>query len=217
VLAYDTAQARAIAIADLVTTGTAMQYPTKVLAPVESQQAQEFHAQQRKLWQEHASWERFLIISNLSGLPDLEVTTARLVRNQRELGDSFKVVLGEAGGDQLTQMLVDHVAGEVSVIEAMKAENEMAAGAARAMWVANADQLAAFLSAGIPALDAAQVRVEMRDHLEHTSAQAAHRLAAEYRQEIDDFDAALTGGLEFADSLSAGVATQGGDQSVPAN
>ena len=215
ILAYDTAAERGIVIADTITTATATQYPDKVMAPSESAGEQDFHEQQRRLWQDHDSWERFVIISKVSGLADLEATTARLLRNQRELGDSFKPVIGDAAGNQLTRMLEDHVTGMLSVLDSGTAENETGAGAARAVWLANADQIAAFLAASIPTLDPAQMQVDMRDHLENTGTQAAHRVAGQYQAEIDAFDVGLGHSLEFADTLTAGAATQNGAQSVP--
>lgn len=209
ILAYDTAQDRALSISDTVTAATATQYPAKVLAPVESQGEQDFHVKQRKLWQEHVSWECFLIISTVSGLADLQATTDRLLRNQRDLGDSLKPAIGEAAGNQLTQLLVDHVAGAASTL----ANGDTSA--AGTVWIANADQIAALLSASIPSLDAAKVKASLDQHLELTAAEAAHRMAGEYQAEINAFDAALTEALDLADMITSGAATQSGAQSVP--
>jgi len=45
--------------------------------------AQDFHDAMRKLWEDHITWTRLVIISTFADLPDLEPTTQRLCLNRR--------------------------------------------------------------------------------------------------------------------------------------
>src|SRR4051794_38895285 len=65
--------------------------------PVVSQSAVRFHDAMRKLWEDHISWTRNVIISfevNVSDssatLPDLGATLDRLFQNQVDIGNAIK-------------------------------------------------------------------------------------------------------------------------------
>jgi hypothetical protein len=45
---------------------------------------QEFHADMRRLWEDHITWTRLFIVSAAADLPDLDATTARLLQNQTD-------------------------------------------------------------------------------------------------------------------------------------
>src|ERR1041384_8360788 len=59
----------------------------------------------RKLWEDHIVYTRNVIISALAGLPDQGAVTARLLRNQDDLGDAIKPFYGNAAGARLTALL----------------------------------------------------------------------------------------------------------------
>src|SRR5947199_2346274 len=46
-----------------------------------------FRNAMRVLWEEHVTWTRLAIVSFAGNLPDLRATEARLLRNQRDIGD----------------------------------------------------------------------------------------------------------------------------------
>src|SRR5215216_2094069 len=70
-----------------------------------------FHDAMRKLWEDHITWTRLAIISLAHDLPDLPGTSARLLRNQVDIGSAIKPYYGRAAGDQLTALLEEHITG----------------------------------------------------------------------------------------------------------
>src|SRR4051812_17060800 len=53
-----------------------------------------FQDAMRKLWEDHVTWTRLAIVSFAGGLPDLEATEARLLRNQADIGNAIKPYYG---------------------------------------------------------------------------------------------------------------------------
>ena len=48
----------------------------------------------RKLWEDHITWTRLVIVSFAGGLPDLQATEARLLANQVDIGNAIKPYYG---------------------------------------------------------------------------------------------------------------------------
>jgi hypothetical protein len=48
------------------------------------------HDAMRKLWEDHITWTRNVIISVDAGLPDLNTVVARLLQNQTDIGNAIK-------------------------------------------------------------------------------------------------------------------------------
>jgi hypothetical protein len=58
-----------------------------------------------KLWEDHVTWTRVVIIGFAAGSPDLEPALARLLRNQVDIGNAVEPFYGAAAGNQLTRLL----------------------------------------------------------------------------------------------------------------
>ncbi|MCX5150002.1 hypothetical protein OHB36_25065 [Streptomyces sp. NBC_00320] len=171
-----------------------------------TRQAVVFHDQMRKLWEDHITWTRLTIVSFAAGLPDLEPTEQRLLRNQVDLGKAFKPYLGEAAGNQLTTLLREHILGAVEVLEAAKAGDQDRLAAAVAAWYENGQEIADFLSAANPKYwPQAQTRALMREHLDTTLKEATGRLQGNFAADIADYDAVHDHILVMSDFLSCGV------------
>ena len=78
------------------------------LSPVLSVQAQAktdpraFQDAMRKLWEDHITWTRLVILGTFEDLPDLAPSTQRLLQNQEDLGNTIKPFYGEEAGEQAT-------------------------------------------------------------------------------------------------------------------
>ncbi len=163
----------------------------------------------RKLWEDHVTWTRMVIVSFAADLPDLRVAEARLLRNQADIGNAIKPYYGAAAGNALTKLLRAHILGAVPVLEAAKAGRKAELARALKAWYANADQIAAFLSHANPAhWPLATMRQMMHRHLELTTREAVARLGARWSADVAAYDAVHREILEMADMLADGIVAQ---------
>jgi hypothetical protein len=163
----------------------------------------------RKLWEDHITWTRLVIVSTAAGLPDANATTARLLQNQTDIGDAMKPFYGDSAGIRLTALLHDHIIGAANVLTAAKANDQKRLAAAKTAWYANADSIAAFLSGANPgAWTPAATQEMMKEHLDLTLAEAVDQLQGRYPDSVVDYDKVRDAILKMADMLSSGIIRQ---------
>jgi len=168
-----------------------------------------FQDAMRKLWEDHITWTRLFIVSTAGGLPDNSATTARLLQNQVDIGNAVKPYYGDAAGNQLAALLRDHILIAADLVKAAKANNTAGVSDANARWVANADQIAAFLGKANPKnWPEADMRNMMHDHLSLTTEEATDRIKGNYSADIADYDKVHEQILKMADMLSVGIVNQ---------
>lgn len=168
-----------------------------------------FQDAMRKLWEDHVVWTRLFIISAAHGLPDKDVTTARLLQNQTDIGNAIKPFYGDAAGNQLTALLRSHIITAAELVGAAKSGDTAAVRRASTHWYANGDSIATFLAGANPAnwpLDA--MKGALRTHLFHTLEEAKARLGGDYKAEIVAYDTGREHMLQVADILSSGIIAQ---------
>src|SRR5438067_2099339 len=78
-----------------------------------------------KLWEDHITWTRMVIVDFAAGLPDLKTAEARLLRNQADIGNAIKPYYGAAAGKQLTSLLRTHILEAVPVLTNAKAGDKV--------------------------------------------------------------------------------------------
>jgi hypothetical protein len=163
----------------------------------------------QRLWLEHVAWTRLAIVSFTSGLPDLEPTLARLLRNQRDLGNAIKPYYGGAAGNALTGLLREHILIAVDVLKAAKAGDAKALATAQADWRANADEIAGFLTRANPEnWPAPAMRSMMRSHLALTTTEAVARLQGKWALDVRTADAVFRQIRHMATMLTDGIVAQ---------
>jgi plastocyanin len=168
-----------------------------------------FRNDMRQLWEDHIIYTRHVIISVAAGLPDLNPALARLMQNQVDLGNAIKPYYGNAAGDQLTALLKDHISGAGEVLTAAKAGDNAKLANAQKRWVANANDIAAFLSAANPDnWPLATVQDLMKMHLDTTTEEAVARLKGDWAADIAAFDKVHAHILMMSDALSLGIIRQ---------
>ena len=168
-----------------------------------------FHDQMRKLWEDHVTWTRLAIVSFADGSAGFDATAARLLQNQRDIGNAIAPFYGTAAGDRLSGLLHDHITIAVEVLQAVKAGDTAAFTAANTRWYANANDIADFLAAANPrSWPQAVMRADMKAHLDQTLAEAAHELGGQYAASVTDYEAVHAHILMMADQLSAGIVAQ---------
>jgi hypothetical protein len=175
-----------------------------------------FHDAMRKLWEDHITYTRNVIISfELNEpdagtvLPDLQTVVARLLQNQVDIGDAIKPYYGTAAGDQLTNLLQEHIRGAAAVLTALKTNDQAALQTALDAWYANAHEIAVFLSNANPRnWPLAEMDQMMRDHLDTTTAEAVARHDSDWSGDLAAYDRVHEVILEMADMLSNGIIAQ---------
>jgi len=177
--------------------------------PAELFDRQTFHDEMRKLWEDHITWTRLVIVSKLTlptDLPDLSVTVNRLLQNQVDIGDAIEPFFGTAAANQLTQLLTGHIVTAANILAALKAGDTAAMNAAIAAWYANAHEIAVFLSTSNPRfwpLD--EMDQMMKEHLDLTLEEAVARFEGRYADDVRAYDEVHLQILEMADMLSDGI------------
>lgn len=163
----------------------------------------------RKLWEDHITWTRVYIIDVAADLSSADATAQRLLRNQTDIGNAIKPFYGKAAGDKLTALLRGHILTAAELLAAAKAGDNTKFADARTRWYANADEIAAFLSAANPKQwSRAGMRSMMRDHLDLTLQEASARLKGDWAADIAAYDRVHNQILRMADMLSTGIIRQ---------
>src|ERR1044071_1619625 len=89
-----------------------------------------FHDAMRKLWEDHITWTRMVIVGFLADpdatLPDLNASVDRLLQNQTDIGNAIKPFYGDAAGDQLTALLRQHILIAAEILQAAKSGDTVA-------------------------------------------------------------------------------------------
>jgi hypothetical protein len=178
-------------------------------APQFSPKAVAFRSAMDKLWEDHVTWTRIVIIDFAAGLPDLPTAEARLLRNQVDIGNAIKPYYGTAAGKKLTRLLRVHILEAVPVLAAAKAGDKAKLTQALDAWYANADQIAAFLSGANPHnWPLAMTRTMMRRHLALTTKEAVARLQGKWSADVRAYDQVHAEILGMSHMLSSGIIRQ---------
>lgn len=186
-----------------------------VLFPIRAAEAkgktddQPFHDAMRKLWEDHITWTRLVIVSLANDLPDSGPTVQRLLQNQDDIGDAIKPFYGDAAGEKLSALLRDHILIAAEILQAAKSNDTTALNDAIARWYANADDIAVFLNSANPKewpLD--EMKAMMKEHLDLTLQEAVAYLHGDYPASIAAYDQLHLQILGMADMLSDGILKQ---------
>jgi hypothetical protein len=170
---------------------------------------QVFHDAMRKLWEDHVTWTRLVIVSIANDLPDTQATVDRLLQNQADIGDAIKPFYGEEAGNQLTALLREHILIAAEILQAAKEGDTTAQNDAIDRWYANADAIAEFLHAANPEQwPHHEMKMMMREHLDLTLQEAVSYLQGEHTASVAAYDQIHVQILGMADMLSDGIILQ---------
>jgi hypothetical protein len=168
-----------------------------------------FHDAMRKLWEDHITWTRIFIISAAADLPDKATATNRLLQNQVDIGNAIKPYYGEDAGNKLTALLKEHITTAAEVVAAAKANDKAKLDDANRRWLANADQIADFLSSANPkSWPRSEMQSMMHEHLNLTTQEAVARLHSDWAGDVKAYDAVHEQILKMADQLAMGIVAQ---------
>jgi hypothetical protein len=174
--------------------------------PAVSAKSVAFREAMNKLWEDHITWTRMVIVDFAAGLPDLKVAETRLLRNQVDIGNAIKPYYGAAAGNKLTSLLRAHILGAVPVLADAKAGDKAKLTEALNAWYANGHEIAQFLAAAnpqswpLPMMDSM-----MKNHLDLTAQEAVARLQGKWAADVRAYDKVHVEILQMADMLSSGI------------
>jgi hypothetical protein len=168
-----------------------------------------FRNAMRVLWEEHVTWTRLAIVSFAGNLPDLSATEARLLRNQRDIGDAVIPFYGARAGHRLTALLRQHILIAVAILGDVKSGDGDALAKDTSAWYANANRISAFLHAANPRRwPLAALRKMMHRHLKLTTSEAVAELTGKFGASVHAYDMVEHEILGMADMLSTGIIAQ---------
>jgi hypothetical protein len=197
-----------IVLAAIVAAGVLAQ-TSATAAPAQSPKAVALRAAMDKLWEDHITWTRMVIVDFAAGLPDLSTAEARLLRNQTDIGNAIKPYYGRAAGNRLTSLLRTHILEAVPVLQAAKAGDKSKLTASLNAWYANANQIAVFLSKANPRnWQLPMMRQMMKQHLALTTNEAVARLQGNWKADVAAYDAVHVEILHMSAMLSDGIIQQ---------
>jgi hypothetical protein len=167
------------------------------------------HQAMDRLWTDHVTWTRMVIVDFAAGAPSLKPDLARLLRNQVDIGNAIKPFYGAAAGTQLTRLLHTHIMEAVPVLSAAKAGQKTKLAAATKAWYANAHQIAAFLSKANPSSWPLSATTEMMNtHLRLTTDEAVAQLKGRWQASVAAYDRVRAEILMMAGTLADGIVAQ---------
>ncbi len=162
----------------------------------------------RQLWEEHIVYTRNFIISALGGLEDTGKIAERLLRNQDDIGNAVKPIYGEEAGKKLAALLRDHILIAADIVTAAKSGDGDGVAKGQKKWIANADDIAGFLSSANPNWPPQTLKDMLYKHLAFTTTEVVSRLKKDWDADIEAYDKGHAHMLMFADALTDGIVKQ---------
>lgn len=170
--------------------------------------AEQLRSGMHKLWEDHVTWTRNVILNVIDDLPGTNEAVARLLKNQDDIGNAIKPFYGSAGGTELTRLLREHITQAADLLKAAKTNNKQAFDDINKKWVANADEISSFLSKANPNWKLDDMRKMMHEHLKLTTEEAVARLKKDYDGDVKAYDKVHEEILAMADMLTDGIIKQ---------
>ena len=158
-----------------------------------------------KLWEDHVTWTRNVILCLVDGLPGADQAVKRLMQNLVDIGNAVKPFYGDDAGNKLTELLKVHIAISADVVKSAKAGNKIALDSASKIWYANADEISAFLSNANPNWALADMQMMMNHHLKLTTDEAVQRIKKNYDADIIAYDKVHEEILKMSAMLADGI------------
>jgi len=165
-----------------------------------------YHDLWRKLWEDHITWTRIVILGILDDLPGTPAYTTRLLQNPNDMADALRPFYAE-DADELGALITDHLVIAAQILQAIHdsqpTENLIA------QWYANADQIATKMNQMNPTFwPFDETDMMWREHLDATVAEILAHHNGQFQAEVAAYDLVHDLALEMADFFSNGVMRQ---------
>ncbi len=162
----------------------------------------------RQLWDDHMVYTRLFIVSSIAGIEDTGKVAERLLKNQDDIGNAIKPIYGDAAGNKLAALLRDHILIAADIVTAAKAGDNDGVAKGQKRWIANADDIAVFLSGANPNWKVDDLKNMLYKHLATTTSEVVARTKKDWPAEIAAYDEGHAHMMMFADVLTSGIVKQ---------
>ena len=167
-----------------------------------------YHDEWRKLWEDHITWTRVVIIGILDELPGTGDYIARLLQNYEDMEEALAPYYGD-DAEVLGDLIKDHLTIAAELLTAAKNNDTPAFNDAKARWYANAHDIAVQMNEMNPKFwPLAETEQMWVEHLDATLEEATTHLSGDFAGEVAAYDKVHDLALEMADFFSRGVMRQ---------
>ena len=162
-----------------------------------------YHDEWRKLWEDHITWTRVVIIGILDELPGTNAYVDRLLQNYEDMEDALRPYYGDEA-EVLGDLIKDHLVIAAQILTALN--NGQPTDALIASWYANGHDIAVQMNKMNPQAWPLQETDQMwKEHLDATLAEAVDHFTGDFAGEVAAYDMVHDMALDMADFISAGV------------
>ena len=201
---------RKMLLTGVVTAGAVMAGTTPVLSTAAPQKptAIDYRDLWRKLWEDHITWTRVVIIVTLDGRPAAETNAdvTRLLQNPQDMAAALQPFYGDAA-TVYGNLVTDHLVIAKNILDTALLGGDISGQVQQ--WNQNAHAIAVQMNSMNPKFWPLQEAEKMwDDHLEATLEEATDHLSANYTAESIAYDKVHALALEMADFFSDGVTAQ---------
>jgi len=177
-----------------------------------------YHDQWRKLFEDHITWTRLVIVGVANKLPGTDAYTTRLLSNYEDMEDALRGFFPDDDIETLGDLLKDHLVTARSILDTVAKGGDPTA--LIATWRQNGSDIAGKMSAMNPRYWPLEVGAPMwQDHLTFTLEEATAAFAGTFEADIAAYDKVHVLALDMADFFSVGVIRTGyrfkGEQCIP--
>jgi hypothetical protein len=161
-----------------------------------------------RLWTEHVVWTRQVIVSTLAHLADAPTASARLFRNQHDIGAALGKFYGSGFATAATNLLTQHIQIADALVVAAAAGNAGEVARLDSAWHDNAVQIARALASVNHNWTEADLQQMLFQHLALTKAEATARIERRWSDDVAAFDSVLAQALGMARTMADGIEKQ---------
>lgn len=163
----------------------------------------------RDLWIGHGFWVREVAAETLTGnSAGAQNAENQAVANAKLIAASIEPFYGKAASEKLFGLLAGHYSGVKGYLEAADKGSQEKQDAAQKAMVANAEDIALFLSGANPYLPHEALRSMLLAHGGHHIQQIQQLKSKEYAQEAQTWEAMKNHMYAIADALATALAKQ---------
>ncbi|WP_435994518.1 glycosyltransferase [Rossellomorea sp. LjRoot5] len=173
-----------------------------------SEASMKVREEMRTLWTDHVFYTRNYIISAVDGLEDTDVVLARLLQNQKDIGNAIKPYYGEKAGNKLADLLTEHIVLAGKIVDAAKGGKSAQLEQLNKEWYRNADDIARLLASANSHWSEKELKDLLYMHLQFVTDEAVARINKDWKANIKSFDEGRAHIRHLSDALSNGIVKQ---------